>query len=147
MSSGYPGWTKPGPYYDPDAPLWMEEETETPRRCLTVLSYFGVAAVAAGIAVALTLILHGSPRPGQTASQPQNSAGTQQQMLMIAGTVTKLSRTAITIGGPNGDVTAAITDATRIDGKIKAGDQVSAQITTTNGHSVATVIHDPAQVP
>jgi hypothetical protein len=169
MSSGYPGWTKPGPYYDPEGPPWIEETGETEaerrrRRLLTLLSYIGVAVVAAGVAVALTLILHGSSAPssgtatppadqGQNAAPPGGDGSTQQQMLMVAGTVTKASRTSITIGGPNGQVTAAITSSTRITGNtdsagdIKVGDRVSAQITKSNGHSVATAIQDPAQVP
>jgi hypothetical protein len=68
---------------------------------------------------------------------------------MVAGTVTKISRTSITIGGPDGQVTAAITGSTRIISKssIKVGDRVSAQITSSNGQSEATAIQDPAQVP
>jgi len=45
------------------------------------------------------------------------------------------------------NVTEARADATRITGKIKVGDSVSAQITVTNGQSVAGAIQDPAQVP
>jgi len=50
-------------------------------------------------------------------------------------------------------VTAAVTKSTTITGKvhaisgIKAGDLVSAQITSTDGKLTATAIQDPASIP
>jgi len=74
--------------------------------------------------------------------------------MFVAGPVTAVSSTSITIGGPNHTVTAAITSSTRITGKvtsiggIKVGDQVSAQITESNGgQPTVAAIQDPAQAP
>ena len=61
-----------------------------------------------------------------------------------------MSRTSITIGGPGHTVTAAVTGATRVTGKvsaitgIKVGDRVSAQITQGGIGNVAVAIADPA---
>ena len=64
-----------------------------------------------------------------------------------------MSRTSITVGGPEHTVTAAVTGATRVTGKvsavtgIKVGDRVSAQITHGGTGNVAVAIADPAQPP
>src|SRR5262249_56848385 len=73
--------------------------------------------------------------------------------LFLMGRVTAVSRTSITIGGPGRTVTAAVTGATRVTGKvstitgIKVGDQVSAQITQGSSGNVTVAIADPAQLP
>jgi len=73
--------------------------------------------------------------------------------MFLIGTVTAVSRTSITIGGPGHTFTAAITGATRVTGKvsavtgIKVGDRVSAQITRSGAGNVAVSIADPAQLP
>src|SRR5262249_58691780 len=77
----------------------------------------------------------------------------QAGSLFLIGKVTAVSRTSITIGGPGGTVTAAVTGATRVTGKvsavtgIKVGDQVSAQITQGGSGNVVVAIADPAQLP
>jgi hypothetical protein len=74
-------------------------------------------------------------------------------MIFMIGKVTAVSGTAITIGGPAHSTTAAVTDSTRVTGKVsgirgvKVGDQVSAQITQSGGRSRAIAIQDPAQAP
>jgi hypothetical protein len=72
----------------------------------------------------------------------------------ITGRVEAVSSTSITIGGgPGQSMTAAITAATKVTGKVasiggvKVGDQVSAQITMSGGQATVTAIQDPAQAP
>jgi hypothetical protein len=73
--------------------------------------------------------------------------------LEIGGTVSAVSPTSITLGVHGQSITAAVTRSTAITGKvraisgIKAGDLVSAQITSTDGKLTATAIQDPASIP
>jgi hypothetical protein len=73
--------------------------------------------------------------------------------LEIGGPVTAVSATSITIGGGERAITAAVTRATTVTGKVagigdvKVGDVVSATITETNGKLTATSIQDPASLP
>ena len=73
--------------------------------------------------------------------------------MFVIGTVTAVSGTSITIGGPGHTITAAVTSATRVTGKvaglggIKVGDHVSAQLTQDGGRVTAVAIADPAQAP
>jgi hypothetical protein len=125
----------------------------------------------AGVALAITKGLDHSPSPSAAPStQPSAVApgssgggtapggtipgGGAVGEMFVAGPVTAVSSTSITIGGPGHTVTAAITSSTRITGKvtsiggIKVGDQVSAQITESNGgQPTVTAIQDPAQAP
>jgi hypothetical protein len=88
---------------------------------------------------------------GNGALPGSGSGGTA--MIFVIGKVTAVSGTSITIGGPTHSVTAAVTDSTRVTGKVsgirgvKVGDQVSAQITQSGGRSSAIAIQDPAQPP
>jgi hypothetical protein len=83
---------------------------------------------------------------------PGGSGGPVEQMF-VTGRVTAVSSRSVTIGGgPGRSVTAAITSSTRITGKVtsigavKVGDEVSAQITQSNGgQPTVTAIQDPAQ--
>jgi hypothetical protein len=91
---------------------------------------------------------------GGTGSPPIPSTGPGQTLrLGIGGKVTAVSATSITLGAHGQSVTAAVTKATVVTGKvasidgIKVGDLVSAQITGTNGKLTATAIQDPASVP
>jgi hypothetical protein len=119
----------------------------------------------AGVALAITKGLDHSASPSATpGTQPTAVApgggtipgggGGAVGEMFVAGPVTAVSSTSITIGGPGHTVTAAITSSTRITGKmtsigaIKVGDQVSAQITqTSGGQPTVTAIQDPAQAP
>ena len=70
--------------------------------------------------------------------------------MVLAGRVLAVSGTSITIGGVGTSVTAAVTSVTKVTGSVrgiggvKAGDEVSAQITGTVSHLTATAIQDPA---
>lgn len=90
--------------------------------------------------------------PGQSGGFPGGQAGTAHAF--IVGTVVKVSATSITIGGPGHTITAAVTGSTRVSGKVttiaglKAGDQVSAQISeSSSGKATVVVIQYPAQLP
>ena len=129
-----------------------------------------VLAAAAGIAAGLFLV-RGTPvadGAGQAATAPSASAsapaggaglpalpalsgqGDGQLQLMLTGRVLAISGTSITIGGNGPAVTAAIIRSTKITGAVhgiggvKAGAEVSAQVTGTSGHLIATAIQDPA---
>jgi len=73
--------------------------------------------------------------------------------MFVIGTVTAVSGTSITIGGQGHTITVTVTSATRVTGKaaglngIKAGDQVSAQLTQGGGRVTAVTVADPAQAP
>jgi hypothetical protein len=98
---------------------------------------------------------HG-PAPG--ASVPAPGGGTvpgsgQGLELAIGGKVTAVSATSITVAGPDHQVTAAVTSATKVTGRVsdiggvKVGDEVSLQATGTQGKLTATAIQDPASLP
>jgi hypothetical protein len=76
--------------------------------------------------------------------------GNGQLQMILTGRVLAVSGAAITIGGNGPSVTAAVTGATKIAGTahgiggVKVGDEVSAQITGTASHLIATAIQDPA---
>jgi hypothetical protein len=138
------------------------------------LAIVAVVALAAGAGVALAIVngldRSSSPSAAPSAQPPalapggSNGGGTipggggggggAVEEMFVAGPVTAVSSTSITIGGPGHTVTAAITSATRITGKvtsigaIKVGDQVSAQITQGNGgQPTVAALQDPAQAP
>jgi hypothetical protein len=73
--------------------------------------------------------------------------------LEVGGPVTAVSATSITLGSGARVVTAAVTRATTITGKvtsiagIKVGDVVSASISGANGKLTADSIQDPASLP
>ena len=96
----------------------------------------------------------GTGSGGGTGQPPIPSTGPGQTLrLGIGGKVTAVSATSITLGAHGQSVTATVTKATTVTGKvasiggIKVGDLVSAQITGTNGKLTATAIQDPASVP
>jgi hypothetical protein len=146
------------------------------RRNLRPLALAAVAVVAlgagAGVALGIGRGLDNSSSPSATPStQPSYEApgggtvpgggtipgggaapgGGQVGEAFIGGRVEAVSSTSITIGGPGQSITAAITAATKITGKVtsiggvKVGDQVSAQITMSGGQATVTAIQDPAQ--
>jgi hypothetical protein len=77
----------------------------------------------------------------------------QAEQVEIAGKVAAVSATSITLDGAGQQITAAVTGATKVTGRVtsiagvKPGDLVSAQLTGTGGKLTATVIQDPASLP
>jgi hypothetical protein len=85
-----------------------------------------------------------------TAPLPPGAA----EHLLVGGKVAAVSATSITLGSGTQTVTAAVTQSTKVTGKvtrisaIKVGDLVSASITgTSGGQLVADAIQDPASLP
>jgi len=96
---------------------------------------------------------NGSPAGGTLPGGALPGGGGSGASMFVIGTVTAVSGTSITIGEQSHTVTAAVTRATRVTGKvaglggIKVGDQVSAQLTQDGGQVTAVTIADPAQAP
>jgi hypothetical protein len=94
----------------------------------------------------------GAPAPGAQAPGTVPGRG-QAVQLEIGGKVTAVSATSITVAGPDHQVTAAVTSATKVSGRVSsiggvtAGDEVSLQATGTSGKLTATAIQDPASLP
>ncbi len=170
------GW--PDDEEDEPGPPWPgppgTAHGEPPRRRLVrPLAVAAVAVVAlgagAGIAAAVAQGISSSPSPSSTpgnsppVTAPGGSGGNglfpgdagrgEVGQLLIGGQVAAVSSTSITITAASHTVTAAVTSATRVTGKvtsigsIKVGDHVSAQITESDGQGTATAIQDPAQLP
>jgi hypothetical protein len=152
----------------PPAAYGRDGRPARPRLRPLVLAIVAMVALGggAGVALAITNGLDHSTSPSATPSTqppavaPGGSGGALPGgsgavgEMFVAGPVTAVSATSITIGGPGHTVTAAITSATRITGKvtsigaIKVGDQVSAQISQRNGGQPTVIaIQDPAQAP
>jgi hypothetical protein len=166
------GWAWPAGGYPPPPP-------PGPRRRPVVLIVTAVVAAAAGFGV-VAAALHdvsaspasasatpstgtSAPAGGQTMLPPESGSASgrtiptpgpgQQLELELGGTVRRVSATSITIGAGGNAVTATVTKATRVSGKvsriagIKVGDMVSATITGTDGKLTAVTIQDPASLP
>jgi hypothetical protein len=148
---GTQGGTPPLP------PVWPGT-AGTPRAGLPrpgVLATVIITGAMAGAVVAAA-VLHdfsshaASGQPPALSQQQPSGSGTG---IFVIGTVTAVSGTSITIGGPGHTITAAVTSATRVTGNvaglggIKVGDQVSAQLTQDGGRVTAVAIADPAQAP
>ena len=75
------------------------------------------------------------------------------ERLEIGGQVTAVSATSITLNGGGQEITATVTRATKVTGKVtsingvKVGDFVSASISGANGKLTADSIQDPASLP
>ena len=127
-----------------------------------------IAAVAGFLAVIAVRDLSARPAAANSvapAGGPAPSAGVpapstvptpgrgQTVQLEMGGKVTAVSATSITVAGPGHQVTAAVTSATKVSGRVsgiggvKTGDLVSVQVTGTDGKLTATAIQDPASLP
>jgi hypothetical protein len=159
-----PGWPEP-PY--PPGP-GRPGSARGPRRPL-VLAVIALAALAAGAGIALAASQgpspsaasaapsqapsFGGPGQGNVGGGPPGSGGGPVSQLLVGGKVLKVSSTSISIGGTGRSVTAAITSATKVTGRVsgiggvKVGDQVTAQITQASGQATVTAIQDPGQLP
>lgn len=141
-----------------------------------LLAVTAVIAATAGFLIVIAVRdLSASPATGQAsppAASPAPSSGGGNQLspgtgggaiptpgpgqslsLEIGGKVTAVSPTSITLEGRGQQVTAAVTGATKVTGRVstiggvKPGDLVSVQITGANGKLTATAIQDPASLP
>jgi hypothetical protein len=96
---------------------------------------------------------NGAPGGGGTLPGGAPPGGGPGARMFVIGTVNAVSGTSITIGGQGHTITAMVTHATRVTGKvaglsgIKVGDQISAQLTQDGGRVTAVTIADPAQAP
>jgi hypothetical protein len=137
------------------------------RLAAVIVTALAAAAAGAGIVAAL----HGLAGSGPAAATPGASPGAPAyqgpaqpggsgalpggagMQLLIAGRVTAVSSSSITIRGRTRSVTAAVTGSTRVTGKtsgiggVSVGDQVSAQVTRPGGRLTAAAIQDPARLP
>jgi hypothetical protein len=96
----------------------------------------------------------GNPQAGNPQASPLPTSGSGQELQMeIAGKVAAVSATSITLDGAGQQITATVTGATKVTGRVtsiggvKPGDVVSAQLTGTGGSLTATAIQDPASLP
>jgi hypothetical protein len=161
----------PWPAADPPPP--PKPPGQRTRKGLLLVATAMIAAAAGFLVVTAVHDVSANPASasGSPTSSPQGeppSAGTgngtgplpvpstgpgQTLRLEVGGKVTAVSATSITLGAHGQSVTAAVTKATTITGKvtsiggIKVGDLVSAQITGTNGKLAAIAIQDPASIP
>ena len=89
------------------------------------------------------------PQGGGLPSLPPGA----MERLEIGGQVTAVSATSITLNGGGQEITATVTRATKVTGKVtsisgvKVGDFVSASISGANGKLTADSIQDPASLP
>ncbi len=90
-----------------------------------------------------------APQGGGLPSLPPGA----MERLEIGGQVTAVSATSITLNGGGQEITATVTRATKVTGKVtsitgvKVGDFVSASISGANGKLTADSIQDPASLP
>jgi hypothetical protein len=153
-----PGW--PGAD-GPPRPRWLR-----PGVLATVIIAGAVAGAVVAAAVLHDFSSHaasGQPpalsqqQPGGNGAPagtlPGGAQGGSGTGMFVIGTVTAVNGRSITIGGPGHAITATVTSATRVTGKvaglggIKVGDHVSAQLTQDGGRVTAVAIADPAQAP
>ena len=146
-----------------------------------LLALTAVVAAAFGFGV-VVVALHEAAGPASAGAAPSSSAtaspgavspktgagnGTQpapqgglpslppgaMERLEIGGQVTAVSATSITLNGGGQEITATVTRATKVTGKVtsisgvKVGDFVSASISGANGKLTAGSIQDPASLP
>jgi len=90
----------------------------------------------------------GAVLPGGSGAAPGGGSGGSGGQLMFMGKVTALSKNSVTLSGPGHTITAELTGSTRITGRLKVGDTVSAQITGIGGGKFAvSAIQDPPTAP
>jgi hypothetical protein len=92
----------------------------------------------------------GGLAPGAAGGAAPNPGNEESEISML-GTVTAVGPASITIGGNGLSVTATVTGATRVSGRvtsigqIKMGDRVSAQMTQSGSKVTAVAIEYPAE--
>jgi hypothetical protein len=171
---GFPPGDPPGGW--PRAGAWGGGAARRGR----LLALTAVVAAAFGFGV-VVVALHQAASPASAGAAPSSSAtaspsagasgpgnGTQPapqggglqslppgatERLEIGGQVMAVSATSITLNGGGQAITAAVTRATTVTGKVtsirgvKVGDFVSASISGANGKLTADSIQDPASLP
>ena len=179
---GWPGHAWPAPGYPPGAPGAPPGGWYRAARRGWLLALTAVVAAAFGFGV-VVVALHEAAGPASAGAAPSSSAtpspgavapktgagnGTQpvpqggglpplppgaMERLEIGGQVTAVSATSITLNGGGQEITATVTRATKVTGKVtsisgvKVGDFVSASISGANGKLTADSIQDPASLP
>ena len=168
----WPGaWDPPGPGRPPRGSAGRRGLLFTLTAVVAAAAGFGVVAfavkdVTGSPAAASSSPSATSPSPYGSAGLPSDGTGLSPQAggvpplpagatlrLEVGGPVTAVSPTSITIGSGGNAVTAAVTRATKVTGKVagiggvKVGDLVSATITGANGKLTADSIQDPASLP
>jgi hypothetical protein len=94
----------------------------------------------------------GSHRSGQIPGGGTSGTGGAEQ-IFVGGKVLAVSDSSITIGGPDREITAAVTRSTRITGRVrgiqgvKNGDLVTARIAQSGGAATVIALQDPAEPP
>jgi hypothetical protein len=152
------GWEDEDDYPQPEPP-WPAAGLQPyrhapprrwPARYGVTLVLTAVIAAAAGFLAVIAV----RDLPARPAAASGVAPGRGQSVqLEIGGKVTAVSATSITVAGPDQQVTAAVTSATKVSGRVssisgvKAGDDVSLQATGTGGKLTATAIQDPASLP
>jgi hypothetical protein len=143
-----PGYPPGDPGYPPDG--WRRGGGNGRRRGW-LLALTAVAAAAAGFGVVAAALHDVTGSPAASAAPVSSAPATER--LEIGGPVTAVSATSITLDGGGQAITAAVTRATTVTGKvtsisgIKVGDLVSALITGADGKLTADSIQDPASLP
>jgi hypothetical protein len=157
----------PGPPWPPGPPGPARPGTGGPPRRGGIrplaVAAVAVVALAAGGGIAALVARGAAASSSPTTAQPPGSSqqggvpgnggfpGGPVGELLLRGSVVAVSSTSITIAGGGHTVTAAVTSATSVTGKVtsigsvKVGDVVSAQIRESGGKATATAIQDPAR--
>ena len=168
----WPGaWDPPGPGRPPRGSARRRGLLFALTAVVAAAAGFGVVAfavkdVTGSPAAASSSPSAASPSPYGSAGLPSDGTGLSPQAggvpslpagatlrLEVGGPVTAVSPTSITIGSGGDAVTAAVTRATKVTGKVagiggvKVGDLVSATITGADGKLTADSIQDPASLP
>jgi hypothetical protein len=170
----WPGGTWPAPGYPPGDPghpsRWQHGGGNGIRRGW-LLALTAVVAAGFGFGVVLVATHEATASPAAASATPSSSAPSSgaglspqgggapslpsgaTEHLEIGGQVSAVSATSITLNGGGQAITATVTRATTVTGKvtsirgIKVGDLVSASITGTGGKLTAESIQDPASLP
>jgi hypothetical protein len=112
-----------------------------------------------GIALAATRGPSGQPRAAGTVSTPSagpstpsgalpgSASGGSGFRMLFLGRITALSSTSVTLSAQGHTVTAALTKSSKVTGRLKVGDSVSAQIGQAGRKYVVTAIQDPPSGP
>lgn len=135
----------------PPAPAYPPDASARRRRFLSLAATAVLALAVGGGAVAIARDLGSDAAAASPASTAPAAGGAATVTeLTVLGPVTAVGRDSVTVTGPDGSVTAAVTSATRFTGKVQSlrgvrtGDSVVAQIREKNGVARLVSLQDPA---